>query len=42
VIADKPSELMIVIFSLAAGTYKLEIMTQKPRSALFDKVLTVL
>jgi hypothetical protein len=50
--ANKPSELMIVIPGLVAGTYKLEIVTQfsgnskqplkEPRSTLFDKVLNVL
>jgi hypothetical protein len=49
---NKPSELMVVIPSLAAGAYKLEIVTQfsgnsklplkETRSALFDKVLNVL
>ena len=49
---NKPSELMVVIPALAAGSYKLEIATQfsgnsnkllkKPRSTLFDKVLNVL
>jgi len=49
---NKPSELMIVIPALAAGTYKLEIVTQfsgnsnrplkEPRKAVFDKVLNAL
>jgi len=49
---NKPSELMVVIPALSAGTYKLEIVTQfsgasknplkEPRSTLFDKVLNVL
>ena len=49
---NKPSELMVVIPALAAGSYKLEIVTQfsgasknplkEPRSTLFDKVLNVL
>jgi len=47
---NKPSELMVVIPALAAGTYKLEVVTQftggtktllkEPRTAVFDKVLT--
>jgi len=49
---NKPSELMVVIPALAAGSYKLELVTQyggnskhllkEPRNALFDKVLSVL
>jgi hypothetical protein len=49
---NKPSELMVVIPALPAGSYKLEIATQfsgnyktplkETRSALFDKVLAVL
>ena len=49
---NKPSELVVVIPALAAGSYKLEIVTQfsgaskqplkKPRSTIFDKVLNVL
>jgi len=49
---NKPSELMVVIPALAAGTYKLEVATQfsgnynntlkEPRSTIFDKVLSVL
>ena len=49
---NKPSELIVVIPALAAGSYKLEIATQfsgnvkkplkEPRSTLFDKVLNVL
>jgi len=49
---NKPSELIVVIPALSAGSYKLEIVTQfsgttkkplkEPRSTLFDKVLNVL
>jgi len=49
---NKPSELMVVIPSLSAGTYKVEVVTQyssnkrqplkEPRTSVFDKVLTVL
>jgi hypothetical protein len=49
---NKPSELMVVIPALAAGSYKLEVVTQyssnkrqslkEPRTAIFDKVLNVL
>jgi hypothetical protein len=47
---NKPSELLVVIPALVAGEYKLEIVTQfsgggtmlkEPRSATFEKVLTV-
>jgi hypothetical protein len=48
---NKPSELMIIIPELDAGTYKVELVTQfsghsknllkKPRTALFDRILTV-
>lgn len=48
-VTNNPSELIIVIPELAAGTYKLQITTQfsgallrkEPRTAIFDKVLTV-
>jgi len=49
---NRPSELIVVIPSLGAGTYKVEIVTQfsgtsnkplkEPRSTVFDKVLNVL
>jgi hypothetical protein len=49
---NKPSELMIVIPALAAGTYKLEVVTQyggnskqllkEPRTAAFERILSVL
>jgi hypothetical protein len=49
---NKPSELMVVIPALAAGTYKLEVVTQyggnakqllkKPRNAVFERILSVL
>ena len=49
---NKPSELMVVIPALAAGTYKLEIVTQygsnnknllkEPRTAVFERILSVL
>ena len=48
---NKPSELMVVIPALAAGSYKLEVATQftggtktllkEPRKAVFEKILTV-
>ncbi len=51
IVTNNPSELIVVIPALAAGSYKLEITTQfgsntktllkEPRTALFDKVLTV-
>jgi len=48
-VTNNPSELIIVIPALAAGTYKLQITTQfntstplkEPRTAIFDRVLTV-
>jgi len=48
-VTNNPSELIIVIPELAAGTYKLQVTTQyntstplkEPRTAIFDKVLTV-
>ena len=49
---NKPSELMVVIPALAAGSYKLELVTQyggnskhllkEPRNTVFDRVLSVL
>jgi hypothetical protein len=51
IVTNNPSELMIVIPELAKGTYLLEVITQyggntkqllnEPRTALFDRVLTV-
>ena len=49
-VTNNPSELVIVIPELAAGEYKLELVTQftnstflkEPRTAVFDKILTVL
>ncbi len=49
IVTNNPSELIIVIPGLAAGKYALEIVTQyavssllkEPRSAVFDKILTV-
>jgi hypothetical protein len=46
---NNPSEVIVVTPSLAAGTYQVEITTQyavgvtlkEPRTALFDKILTV-
>jgi hypothetical protein len=48
-VTNNPSELVIVIPELAAGTYKLQVTTQfnpnkllkEPRSVIFEKVLTV-
>ena len=50
IVYNNPSELVILIPALAAGTYQLEITTQfagtnllkEPRTAVFDKILTVL
>lgn len=50
IVTNSPSELLIVIPPLAAGNYRLEIVTQyavssllkEPRKAEFEKVLTVL
>jgi hypothetical protein len=49
---NKPSELMVVIPALAAGSYKLEVVTQyggnskhllkEPRTAVFERILSVL
>lgn len=49
VVVNNPSELIVIIPALPAGTYKLEVVTQysaskllkDPRTAEFDKVLTV-
>ncbi len=48
-VINNPSELIIVIPDLSAGTYTLEVVTQfsgtqllkEPRTAIFDKILTV-
>lgn len=50
VVSNNPSELMIIIPEIPAGTYTLEIVTQfavssmlkEPRTAYFDKKLTIL
>lgn len=49
IVTNNPSELIIVIPALAAGTYSIEVVTQyaqgslikEPRTATFDKTLTV-
>ncbi len=49
VVVNNPSELIVIIPTLPAGTYRLEIVTQQsgstslkePRTAAFEKVLTV-
>ncbi len=51
IVTNNPSELIVVIPELAAGTYKVEVVTRystsngvllkEPRSAVLDKVLTV-
>ncbi|WP_294304352.1 DNA-binding domain-containing protein [uncultured Chryseobacterium sp.] len=49
IVVNNPSELIVVIPALSAGTYTLEVVTQfaqgsllkEPRTAGFDKVLTV-
>lgn len=50
VVTNNPSELIVIIPALAAGTYTLEVVTQytsntvllkEPRTAVFDKSLTV-
>jgi hypothetical protein len=49
IVINNPSELIVVIPELAAGTYLLEVTTQyavgsllkEPRTATFDKTLTV-
>ncbi len=50
IVTNNPSELIVVIPDLTAGTYKVEVVTQfsgtnvlkEPRSFVFDKVLTVM
>ena len=54
IVTNNPSELIIVIPALEAGSYKMEITTQfsggndpkqmlkEPRTAIFDRILTVL
>jgi len=52
IVNNNPSELIIVIPALEAGSYKLEIVTQftggtktllkEPRTAVFDRILTVI
>ena len=49
IVTNNPSELMVVIPALPAGTYQLKVVTQytqgillkEPRTAVLDKVLTV-
>ncbi|MDR0668337.1 MAG: DUF4469 domain-containing protein [Prevotellaceae bacterium] len=48
IVTNNPSELVVVIPGLAAGTYKVKVTTQyssnllkEPRTAIFEKVLTV-
>jgi len=50
IVINNPSELLVVTPALTAGAYKLEIVTQfaagkillkEPRTAIFDKILTV-
>ena len=49
IVTNNPSELIIVIPALAAGTYKVEVTTQfsgtnilkEPRTSVFDRILTV-
>jgi hypothetical protein len=50
VVTNNPSELLVIIPGLAAGTYKVQVTTQftsgatllnDPRTIIFDKVLTV-
>jgi hypothetical protein len=49
IVTNNPSELIVVIPALAAGTYRLEVKTQyavgsllkEPRTTTFDKMLTV-
>lgn len=48
-VTNNPSELLIIIPTLVAGTYNLEVVTQyagsqllkEPRTAKLDKILTV-
>jgi hypothetical protein len=51
IVINKPSELMIMVPSLPAGMYRLEVTTQftnsggkvlnEPRSTIFDKLFIV-
>ena len=50
IVVNNPSELMIIIPALPAGTYQLEVTTQysmgkqwlkEPRTSVFEKTLTV-
>ncbi|MDR2621880.1 MAG: DUF4469 domain-containing protein [Dysgonamonadaceae bacterium] len=49
IVTNNPSELIVVVPDLVAGTYQLEVTTQysvgavlkEPRTALFDRILTV-
>jgi hypothetical protein len=49
IVTNNPSELIVVIPALSAGTYKLEVTTQysvgailkSPRSTIFERMLTV-
>jgi len=50
VVINNPSELIVIIPAIPAGTYRLEVVTQftnnsillkEPRTAVFDKILTV-
>jgi hypothetical protein len=49
VVTNNPSELVVVIPDVPAGTYKVEVTTQysvgatlkSPRTTIFDKMLTV-
>ena len=50
IVINNPSELMIIIPALPAGTYQLEVTTQysmgkqwlkEPRTSVFEKTLTV-
>jgi len=51
IVTNHPSELIVLTPALTAGAYKLEVVTQfsagnvilkEPRTAVFDKILTVL
>jgi hypothetical protein len=49
IVTNNPSELIVVIPDLSAGTYQVEVTTQfavgsilnEPRTSIFDKILTV-
>ena len=49
IVTNNPSEIIILVPALAAGTYKIEVTTQyavgkllnEPRTAVLDKILTV-